>query len=96
MKLRLTKGVHLVVPRERLPVPECVVMTEGPRILFAIPWGQRTILGTTDTDYDGPVDAADLEPADMAYVLAVVNRHFPAAAPHCGRRHQPRGPACAR
>ena len=31
-------------------------MAEGRRILFAIPWGERVILGTTDTDYDGPLD----------------------------------------
>jgi glycerol-3-phosphate dehydrogenase len=77
--LRLTKGVHLVVPRERLPVPECAVMTEGPRILFAIPWGRRTILGTTDTDYTGNPDAPGVEESDVRYVLDVVNRSFPAA-----------------
>ena len=38
--LRLTKGVHLVVARDRLPVPDAVVMAEGERILFAIPWGE--------------------------------------------------------
>lgn len=79
VRLRLTKGVHLVVPRERLPVPECAVMTDGPRILFAIPWGERTILGTTDTDYAGDPDSPRCDPADMQYVLSVVNRHFPAA-----------------
>ena len=51
--LRLTKGVHLVIDRHRLPVPDAVVMAEGDRILFAIPWGERVILGTTDTDYQG-------------------------------------------
>ena len=49
--LRLTKGVHLVIDRHRLPLRDAVVMTEGARILFAIPWGDRVILGTTDTDY---------------------------------------------
>jgi glycerol-3-phosphate dehydrogenase len=48
--LRLTKGVHLVIDRDRLPVPDAVVMAEGERILFAIPWGERVILGTTDMD----------------------------------------------
>ena len=56
VKLRLTKGVHVVVEHAVLPVTETVVMTEAKRILFAIPWGERTILGTTDTDYDGPLD----------------------------------------
>lgn len=79
VKLRLTKGVHLVVHRERLPVPECAVMTERSRILFAIPWGERTVLGTTDTDYAGDLDSPACEPADAQYILGVANEFFPAA-----------------
>lgn len=79
VKLRLTKGVHLIVERARLPVPETVVMTEGRRILFAIPWAERTILGTTDTDYSGPLDHVVTEPEDADYVLRVTNRFFPRA-----------------
>ena len=77
--LRLTKGVHLVIDRDRLRVPEAVVMAEGSRILFAIPWGRRVILGTTDTDYDGPIDDPQTEPADVEYILGVVGRAFPGA-----------------
>ncbi len=77
-KLRLTKGVHLVVMRERLPVPEAVVMTQGNRVLFAIPWGDRVILGTTDTDYDGDLSNPTCDPVDVATVLEVVNETFPA------------------
>jgi glycerol-3-phosphate dehydrogenase len=79
VRLRLTKGVHLVIPRARLPVPECAVMTDGPRILFAIPWGERTILGTTDTDYAGDPDAVACEPADVESILDVARRTFIAA-----------------
>ena len=75
-KLRPTKGVHLVVKREKLPVPDAVVMMQGKRILFAIPWGERTYLGTTDTDYDGPLETPDCTDKDVAYILAVVNRYF--------------------
>ncbi|MBN2022920.1 MAG: glycerol-3-phosphate dehydrogenase/oxidase [Pirellulales bacterium] len=78
-RLRLTKGVHLVIDRGRLPIPEAVVLTEGARILFAIPWGQRVILGTTDTDYAGPVDDPPCEPDDVQYVLDVVAALFPGA-----------------
>src|SRR5215207_7675264 len=39
VKLRLTKGIHLVIDRARLPVVDTVVLTEGKRILFVIPWG---------------------------------------------------------
>jgi glycerol-3-phosphate dehydrogenase len=79
VKLRLTKGVHLVVDKSRMPVNEAVVMTEGTRILFAIPWGERTILGTTDTDYAGPADAPDCTADDVSYVLGITNRAFPSA-----------------
>jgi glycerol-3-phosphate dehydrogenase len=76
VKLRLTKGIHLVVDRRRVPVSETVVMTEGKRILFAIPWGLRTILGTTDTDYNGPLDQVTADVADVKYVLRITNRVF--------------------
>jgi glycerol-3-phosphate dehydrogenase len=79
VKLRLTKGIHLVVERARLPVTETVVMTKGERILFAIPWGERTILGTTDTDYDGPLDDVRADTTDIAYLLQVTNQFFPGA-----------------
>jgi glycerol-3-phosphate dehydrogenase len=76
-KLRLTKGVHLVVDRARLPVREAVVMTQGERIMFAIPWGERLILGTTDTDYDGDLTNPPCDTADAAQILVVVNDAFP-------------------
>ncbi len=79
VKLRLSKGVHLVVDHSRLPVRDAVVMTEGSRILFAIPWGERTILGTTDTDYQGSLDSPGIDPADVRYILDVTNRTFPSA-----------------
>jgi len=77
--LRLTKGVHLVVDRERFAIPEALVMAEGSRILFAIPWGERVILGTTDTDYSGPLAEPPCDEADIQYVLGVVNNEFPDA-----------------
>lgn len=79
VKLHLSKGVHLVLAHQHLPVPETVVMTEGKRILFAIPWGDRTIIGTTDTDYKGPLDKVFAEPADIDYILSVANGFFPDA-----------------
>jgi glycerol-3-phosphate dehydrogenase len=79
VKLRLTKGIHLVVDNGRLPVTETVVMTEGKRILFAIPWGERTILGTTDTDYTGALDDVRAGATDLGYVLQIANQFFPAA-----------------
>jgi glycerol-3-phosphate dehydrogenase len=79
VKLRLTKGIHLVLNHSRLPVEETVVMTEGSRILFAIPWGERVILGTTDTDYEGSLDEVTATQSDVQYVLKVANGFFPGA-----------------
>jgi glycerol-3-phosphate dehydrogenase len=79
VKLRLTKGVHLVIDRSRLNIPDAIVMAEGSRILFAIPWGDRIILGTTDTDYTGSIDAPDASAEDVDYILKVTNDTFPAA-----------------
>jgi glycerol-3-phosphate dehydrogenase len=79
VKLRATKGIHLVVDRARVPVTDTVVMTEGKRILFAIPWGERTIIGTTDTDYQGSLDNVLADADDIGYVLQITNQFFPDA-----------------
>ncbi len=77
VKLRVTKGIHLVVERRRVAVPETIVMTAGKRILFAIPWGERTILGTTDTDYQGSADRVTADAAGVDYLLNITNQFFP-------------------
>ena len=78
VKLRLSKGIHIVIERARLPVPSAVVITEGKRILFVLPWGERVIIGTTDTDYRGAPEDVAVEPRDVDYVLRTVNTFFPA------------------
>ena len=79
VRLRLTKGVHLVLDRGRLPVPSAVAIARERRLLFVIPWGERVIVGTTDTDYAGPPEAVRAEPDDENYILAAANEAFPAA-----------------
>lgn len=80
VKLRLSKGIHLVVDRRRLPVTEAAVLSEGKRILFVLPWGERVIIGTTDTDYDAAPEDATVLPSDVQYLLRTVNAAFPQAA----------------
>jgi glycerol-3-phosphate dehydrogenase len=80
VKLRLSKGIHIVIERMRLPVPSAVVITEGKRILFVLPWGERVIIGTTDTDYRGAPEEVATESSDIAYVLRAVNDFFPSVA----------------
>lgn len=77
VRLRLTKGIHLVVDASRLRVPSAVVITEGKRILFVLPWGKRVIVGTTDTDFRGAPEEVAVEPDDVAYILRTVNNFFP-------------------
>jgi glycerol-3-phosphate dehydrogenase len=75
-----SKGVHVVVPRERLPLLEASVLLPSKqgdgRSMFAIPWGRQTILGTTDTPYDGHLDDLSLTAHDLEYVLAAGNAVF--------------------
>ena len=79
VKLRLTKGIHLAIDHRRLPVPNAVVMTVRKRILFVIPWGERVIIGTTDTDYRGSLENVRADREDIDYVLRVANEFFPTA-----------------
>ena len=75
-----SKGVHVVVPRERLPLLQASVLLPSKqgdgRSMFAIPWGRQTILGTTDTPYDGELDGLSLTQEDLDYVLASGNAVF--------------------
>ncbi|MGB8652313.1 MAG: glycerol-3-phosphate dehydrogenase/oxidase [Mycobacteriales bacterium] len=75
-----SKGVHVVVPRERLPLLDASVLLPSKqgdgRSMFAIPWGRQTILGTTDTPYDGGLDHLSLTREDLDYVLAAGNAVF--------------------
>lgn len=79
VRLRLTKGVHLVIDRARLRVDDAVVMIDGGRILFAIPWGERVILGTTDTDHQGRPESVCVAAEDVETILSIVNANFPDA-----------------
>src|SRR5256884_668857 len=81
-RLRLTKGVHVVVPHERVGNRAAVVLSAvaDRRVMFVIPWGAHTLVGTTDTDHPGGPDVPPVvEPSDVAYLLDTVNHYFPAA-----------------
>lgn len=77
--LRPTKGVHLVVSAERLKVEHAIVMRspDDQRILFVIPWKQRTIIGTTDTDDEFGPDHCFANSNDVDYLLRSANHYFP-------------------
>ncbi len=77
-RLHLTKGVHLVFPHEKLPVKQSVYfdVPDG-RMIFAIPRGKITYVGTTDTNYDLDKDHVTTDIADAIYLISAVNNMFP-------------------
>jgi glycerol-3-phosphate dehydrogenase len=76
--LRPTKGVHIVVEHARLPVSHAITMlTSDKRVAFCIPWVERTVVGTTDTDYTGSPDDVHADLADVTYLCEAANNFFP-------------------
>jgi glycerol-3-phosphate dehydrogenase len=79
--LRPTKGVHVVVPRNRLGHHEAIAFLSpiDGRVMFALPWGDDSYVGTTDTDAGEPPEAVVAKPDDVVYLLRSVNALFPNA-----------------
>lgn len=77
-RLQLTKGVHVVVPYDRFPVQQAIYFeaTDG-RMIFAIPRGKTTYLGTTDTEYHGDKDRVITTAEDASYLIDAANGMFP-------------------
>ncbi len=79
-RLHLTKGVHLVVSKEKLPIQQAIYFdVEDGRMIFAIPRGRTTYIGTTDTNYNGSKDDVHATHDDANYLINAVNRTFPKA-----------------
>jgi glycerol-3-phosphate dehydrogenase len=77
-QLFITKGVHLVVPREKLPVHHSMYFEiQDGRMIFIIPRDRATYIGTTDTPYDGDKDYPLVTKEDAVYLLKAVNDMFP-------------------
>jgi len=73
-----SKGIHLVVDRERLRISDTAVVlpeTEDGRILYVIPWQSRAIIGTTDTG-SGNLDDPQAGPEDIAYLIRHINQYL--------------------
>jgi glycerol-3-phosphate dehydrogenase len=78
--LSVSKGIHLVVDAERLRVHHAVVMKEKRRVVFCLPAGaDRTVIGTTDTFYEGRPEDVRADAGDVKYLLDLANRYFPDA-----------------
>ncbi|MBM6539892.1 alpha-glycerophosphate oxidase [Streptococcus dysgalactiae subsp. equisimilis] len=81
-QMRPTKGVHLVVDRQKLPVSQPVYVDTGlndGRMVFVLPREEKTYFGTTDTDYTGDLQHPQVTQEDVDYLLGIVNNRFPNA-----------------
>ncbi len=75
--IRPAKGVHVTVPADRLPcdIAAVIPVPKDKRSIFVVPWPETDLvyLGTTDTDYRGPLDDPSCTPEDVDYLLDAAN-----------------------
>ncbi|WP_282694407.1 glycerol-3-phosphate dehydrogenase/oxidase [Streptomyces sp. CC208A] len=71
--VRASKGIHLVVPKDRIHSTTGLILRTEKSVLFVIPWGRHWIVGTTDTDWDLDKAHPAASSADIDYLLAHVN-----------------------
>lgn len=72
-RVRASKGIHLVVPRDRIRSDSGLILRTEKSVLFVIPWGRQWIIGTTDTDWELGKDHPVASKADIGYLLDRVN-----------------------
>jgi glycerol-3-phosphate dehydrogenase len=79
--LHCTKGVHIVVPRQRLGNHEAITFVSpiDGRVMFVVPWGTVTYIGTTETELEVPPEEVRATADDVVYVLRSINALFPEA-----------------
>jgi glycerol-3-phosphate dehydrogenase len=71
--VRASKGVHLVVPRDRIDSESGLILRTKTSVLFVIPWGSHWIIGTTDTDWGLDKAHPAASASDIDYLLSHVN-----------------------
>jgi glycerol-3-phosphate dehydrogenase len=77
-KLRLTKGVHLVIDQSRFPLKQAVYFdTRDGRMVFAIPREGKAYVGTTDTFFDSDPTNPKMTAKDRTYIIDAINYMFP-------------------
>src|SRR6266511_1519425 len=73
ISVRASKGIHLVVPRDRIHSNSGIILRTEKSVLFVIPWGRHWIVGTTDTRWDLDREHPAASRADVDYVLDHLN-----------------------
>jgi glycerol-3-phosphate dehydrogenase len=73
--IRPAKGIHVTVPETAFPcdIAAVIPVKEDHRSIFVVSWGDQVYLGTTDTEWDGPLDDPSCLPEDIEYILAAAN-----------------------
>ena len=72
-----SRGTHITISRAELPLVAGAIVPAGEgRTIFALPWLGRTLIGTTDNDYDGDIDHVRPSAADIEYLLEATNEFF--------------------
>ncbi len=75
--IRPSRGTHVLLADEDLPVRSgAVIPAEGGRTVFVLPWLGRTLVGTTDKDYEGPLAHIPPDEGDIDYLLGACNEFF--------------------
>ena len=74
IRVRASKGIHLVVPRDRIHSDSGLILRTETSVLFVIPWGRHWLIGTTDTDWDLGKSHPAASATDIQYLLDRVNR----------------------
>lgn len=75
--VRTTKGVHVVCRGQVSPHALIIPTQQGRRFFFVIPWMGNSLIGTTDTDYDGSPDVVGVDKEDVDYLFGELRRVFP-------------------
>ncbi|MCE5317326.1 MAG: glycerol-3-phosphate dehydrogenase/oxidase [Parachlamydia sp.] len=73
-----TKGVHLVLPQIHPSHALALTAPQDGRLFFLVPWMGYSLLGTTDTPFQGDPTQVTVEPADQQYLLSALRHYFPA------------------
>ena len=73
IRVRASKGIHLVVPRDRIIADSGLILRTASSVLFVIPWGRHWIIGTTDTDWELDLAHPAASRSDIDYLLDQVN-----------------------
>jgi len=75
--IRPSRGTHIIFERARLPlIAGAIVPAGGGRSIFALPWLGATLIGTTDNDYEGPLEHVAPDVTEIDYLLEAVNEFF--------------------